>query len=202
MDCELQRVQWKDWRDWGELGDRVKFGVVQSSNKLKKMVNRGDSDGWWVGNMLGLVWWSFRGEWVVSADWGFLLAFQSLVVMRQAGWSQGIVVFPGPDFRACLHAKALQSCLALCDPMDCSCLWAFLKSCCDWQHVWRQAISPGTWADFCRIPEAIAVAEGMGLPRLDAWNSGKECVRVFVCVCVSTGAEVTKSYQETRDAVA
>lgn len=45
MDCELQRVQWKDWRDWGELGDRVKFGVVQSSNKLKKMVNRGDSDG-------------------------------------------------------------------------------------------------------------------------------------------------------------
>lgn len=29
MDCELQRVQWKDWRDWGELGDWVKCGVVQ-----------------------------------------------------------------------------------------------------------------------------------------------------------------------------
>ena len=167
------------------------------------MVNRENSDGWWVGNMLRLVWWSFRGEWVVSADWGFLLAFQPFVVMRQAGWSQGIVVFPGPDFCACLHAESLQSCLALCDPMDCSCLWAFLKSYCDWPQVWRQAISPGTWADFCSIPEAIAVAEGMGLLRLDAWNSGKECVRVCVCVCVcvSTGAEVTKSYQETRDGV-
>lgn len=29
MDCELQRVQWKDWRDWGEVSDWVKFGIVQ-----------------------------------------------------------------------------------------------------------------------------------------------------------------------------
>ena len=101
--------------------------------------------------------------------------------MRQAGWSQGVMAFPGPDFCACLHAKSLQPCLALCDPMDCSSLWTFLKSCSDWQ-VWRQAISPGTWAGFCHIPEAITVTEGMGLLRLDAGNSGK--VHACVCVCV------------------
>lgn len=66
-----------------------------------------------------------------------------------------------------------------------------------------QVVSPGTWADFCHIPEPITMVRKMGLQRLgmpESWEGMRACVCVYACAwALGLTEEATESSQETRE---
>ena len=49
-----------------------------------------------------------------------LLKFFSFFPARFLGWKLRLLILNFSSFLMCMHAKSFQSCLTLCDPMDCS----------------------------------------------------------------------------------
>ena len=59
--------------------------------------------------------------------------FVCLITMSQIMFSKFLLYLPCFSYGACVHAKSLQSCPTLCDPMGCTgCPWGFFS-----QEYWR-----------------------------------------------------------------